>query len=191
MRVVGGEWRGRPLVAPEGRDTRPTTDRMRESIASSILSAQGLDIAGQSVLDGFAGSGAMGIELLSRGAAHCTFVEQDRRTLGIVRRNCRSVAAGARWSALSGDMRRLASQPIAGTPFDVVFLDPPYAMPATKVSTIVSSLREAGSLSEGALVVYERSAQAPTLEVSGMDLVRSKKHGITSVDLFRLGEDNG
>ena len=79
MRIVGGKWRGHPLEAPEGRDvTRPTTDRTRESIASMVLSAFGLDLSDVSLLDAFAGSGAIGLELLSRGAASATFVDRDR-----------------------------------------------------------------------------------------------------------------
>ena len=91
MRIVGGKWRGRQIEAPEGRGvTRPTTDRMRESMASMILSARGLDLSGESVLDAFAGSGAMGLELLSRGAAHATFVDRDRGAVARLRRSAQA-----------------------------------------------------------------------------------------------------
>ena len=95
MRIVGGKWRGRQIEAPEGRGTtRPTTDRTREAIASMILSARGLDLTGDSVLDAFAGSGAMGLELLSRGASHATFVDRDRRAAARVRRSAEALGAG-------------------------------------------------------------------------------------------------
>ena len=82
MRIVGGIWRGRALAAPEGRDvTRPTTDRTREQMASMVLSAFDLDLSDVRILDAFAGSGAIGLELLSRGAAHCTFVDADRKAV--------------------------------------------------------------------------------------------------------------
>ena len=110
MRVVGGTFRGKPLEAPRGRDTRPTTDRIRESIASMILSAQGLDLSECDVLDAFAGSGAMGIELLSRGARSCVFCERDRRAANVVRANCASVglSRGA-YRVICADSLRLAS----------------------------------------------------------------------------------
>ena len=91
MRIVGGKWRGRQIEAPDGRDvTRPTTDRTREQIASMILSAAGLDLSGTSVLDAFAGSGAMGLELLSRGAARATFLDRDRRAVARIKRTASS-----------------------------------------------------------------------------------------------------
>ena len=94
MRIVGGKWRGRAIEAPRGRDvTRPTTDRTRERVASMVLSAMGLDLSGRSVLDAFAGSGAMGFELLSRGAARATFVDRDRRAVALVRRTAASLGA--------------------------------------------------------------------------------------------------
>ena len=94
MRIVGGKWRGRQIEAPDGRDvTRPTTDRTREQIASMILSAAGLDLSGTSVLDAFAGSGAMGLELLSRGAARATFLDRDRRAVARIKRTDSSLGA--------------------------------------------------------------------------------------------------
>lgn len=191
MRVVGGRWRGHPLEAPTGRNvTRPTTDRTRESITSMVLSAQGLDLSADAVLDAFAGSGAMGIELLSRGAARCTFADSDRGAVALVRRNLKAVgAATGTWHVAAGDVCRLAGRGLPGAPFSVVFLDPPYAMAAGEVSALVEVLRESGQLGPGALVVYERSASAPGLALPGARLLRSKGHGITSVDLLRLERD--
>lgn len=191
MRVVGGRWRGHPLEAPTGRNvTRPTTDRMRESIASMVLSAQGLDLSADAVLDAFAGSGAMGLELLSRGAARCTFADSDRGAVALVRRNLKAVGAGpGTWHVTGGDVRRLAVRGLPGAPFSVVFLDPPYAMAAGEVSALVVTLRESGQLGPAALVVYERSSSAPGLTLPGSRLLRSKEHGITTVDLLRLDGD--
>ena len=192
MRVVGGKWGGRPLESPEGRDvTRPTTDRTREAMASMILSARGLDLGGASVLDAFAGSGAMGIELLSRGAARCTFVDRDARAAARVRRNLAQVGAEKdAFFVLRGDACQLAERGrIAGAPFDVVFLDPPYALPADCVSAMLEHLVAQGALRPGATVVYERSAQAPGLGVPGLTPVRTKRYGITCVDLLEKGQD--
>lgn len=190
MRIVGGKWRGRSIEAPEGRGTtRPTTDRTRESIASMILSARGLDLTGTSVLDAFAGSGAMGLELLSRGAARATFVDRDRGAVARVRRTARALGAlEGEFSALAGDVFALAGSGLVGAPFGVVFLDPPYAVDAARVSGLVATLAEGGQLEAGAVIVYEHAADAAGLTCPGVRLVRSKSHGITAVDLLVAGE---
>jgi len=187
MRIVGGEWRGRPLEAPEGRGTRPTTDRMRETIASMVLSAFDLDLDGVSVLDAFAGSGAMGLELLSRGARRCTFVDSDRKAAGVVRRNVAALGAQRSCSVVTGDAFQLAGRTgsIPGAPFDLVVLDPPYATPARDVAALVDSLAEAGALRAGAVVLYERASSSPALEATHATLVRERTHGTTTVDLYR------
>jgi 16S rRNA (guanine966-N2)-methyltransferase len=192
MRVVGGKWGGVPLESPEGRGvTRPTTDRNREAMASMILSARGLNLGGASVLDAFAGSGAMGIELLSRGADRCTFIDQDARAATRVRRNLAKVGAEkVAYVVLRGDACQLAERGrIAGAPFDVVFLDPPYALSADVVSAMLEHLAAHGALRPGATVVYERSAEAPGLGVPGLIPVRTKRYGITCVDLLEKGQD--
>ena len=192
MRVVGGKWGGVPLESPEGRGvTRPTTDRNREAMASMILSARGLNLGGASVLDAFAGSGAMGIELLSRGADRCTFIDQDARAATRVRRNLAKVGAEkVAYAVLRGDACQLAERGrIAGAPFDVVFLDPPYALSAGVVSAMLKHLVAQGALRSGATVVYERSAEAPGLGVPGLIPVRTKRYGITCVDLLEKGQD--
>lgn len=192
MRVVGGKWGGVPLESPEGRGvTRPTTDRNREAMASMILSARGLNLGGASVLDAFAGSGAMGIELLSRGADRCTFIDQDARAATRVRRNLAKVGAEkVAYAVLRGDACQLAERGrIAGAPFDVVFLDPPYALSADVVSAMLEHLAAHGALRPGVTVVYERSAEAPGLGVPGLIPVRTKRYGITCVDLLEKGQD--
>ncbi len=123
MRIIAGEWRGRPLEAPKGNGTRPTADRAREGLFSMLASRVGT-FQGLHVADLFAGTGALGIEALSRGAAHCTFVESDRGALAILQNNV------ARFSALDrADIRaqgvEYASPP--AQPCDILFMDPPYA----------------------------------------------------------------
>lgn len=188
MRIVGGKWKGLAVEAPEDRGTtRPTTDRNRERIASMILSAAGLDLTGTRVLDAFAGSGAMGFELVSRGAASATFVDLDRRAVARIRRTAeRSLRADAsEWRALAGDACSLAEQGrIPGGPFGVVFLDPPYAVEASRVAALVRALAARGALERGAIVVYERSAKSPGIEGAGLELAKSKSQGITAVDLM-------
>ena len=173
MRIVGGQWRGHPIEAPDGRDvTRPTTDRVREAVSSMLLSARGLSLDGARVLD-----------------ALCTFVDLDRGACARVRRNASALGADA--SALAvvrGDAMRLAGAGIQGVPFDVVVLDPPYATDAALVSGLVEALDQAGSLSADALVLYERSASAPALAPAGFVSLKQKRYGQTAVDL--LGRDS-
>ena len=189
MRIVAGQWRGLAIEAPEGRDTRPTTDRMRESIASMIASAEGLDLSGLSVLDAFAGSGAVGLELLSRGAARCTFVERARQAQARIRRNISSLRAPASSCAVAGTdvFKAAAAGSLVGAPFDIVFLDPPYAYAAERVTGLVTDLHAHGMLASDAVVVYERSSTAPGLELPFAELYKSKRHGTTCVDLWILG----
>lgn len=191
MRIVGGEWRGRPIEAPSGRDvTRPTTDRVREAMASMLLSARGLDLDGARVLDAYAGSGAMGLELLSRGAGWCTFVDIDRTAQARVRKNAASLGADpSDYVVIRGDVEALGGRPLRGAPFDIVLLDPPYATEAARVSALVERLARTGSLAEGALVVYERSDSAPGIEPVGFSAVKQKRYGITAVDLLRRDLD--
>lgn len=185
MRIVGGTWRGRAIAAPEGRDTRPTIDRVRESIASIVLSRMG-SLEGASVLDAFAGSGAMGLEMLSRGAAHATFYDVDAKALACIRANCERLGADrARASVVRGDVTlAVARGRVAGAPFDLVVLDPPYATPATRLATLLEALAGRGMLAPGCVVVYERDGRAPTIELAGLAADGSRTYGATAVDVF-------
>lgn len=122
MRVIAGTWRGRKLVAPRGDATRPTADRTRETLFSMLLSRLG-SFDGLSVADLFAGSGALGIEALSRGAASCLFVEQDRAALDALRANLRTLSIDAAADVRAGSVLALGA---AAAPLDLILLDPPY-----------------------------------------------------------------
>jgi 16S rRNA (guanine966-N2)-methyltransferase len=129
MRIIAGAWRGRPLEAPTGTATRPTSDRAREGLFSMLASRIG-SFEGLRVADLFAGTGALGLEALSRGAAHCTFVEKDRAALETLKRNIGRLGAGER-----AEIRAQAAEHAAPPrPCDLIFLDPPYgaglALPA-------------------------------------------------------------
>ena len=182
MRIVGGRWRSHPLEAPQGRDvTRPTTDRLRESIASMLLSAFCLDLSDVSVLDAFAGSGAVGLELLSRGALRCTFVERDRRAASRVRRNCESVGASPEEArVVCADALSLARKgTLAGGPFALVVLD--------AVARMVEDLDAHGLLAPGVLVLYEHDRRRASLPLARMRTVKERTHGITTVTLLGRG----
>lgn len=189
MRIVGGEWRGRKIGEPQGRDTtRPTTDRVREACASMIDSALPEGIEGIRVLDAFAGSGAMGLEMLSRGAAHATFFEIDRKASALVRSNVESLAGkGGRYKVVTGDVLLSAGRGrVPGGPFDLVVLDPPYAFGAETVEELLHNLDTSGVLAPGALALYEHDAHAPGARPEGFEVLREKSYGKIAVDLLRL-----
>jgi 16S rRNA (guanine966-N2)-methyltransferase len=123
VRIIAGEWRGRPLIAPEGRATRPTSDRAREGLFSMLQSRVG-SFEGLTVADLFAGTGALGLEALSRGAAHCLFIDTDRNAVASIQRNLASFGAAARGEVRSQGIEHV---PAPSSPRDIVFLDPPYA----------------------------------------------------------------
>ena len=193
MRIVAGIWRGRRIEAPKGSDhTRPTTDRTRESVASMIFSERDLSLEGDSVLDAFAGSGAMALELLSRGAAHATLVDSSRPAVNTIKQNVNALSAQGLTSVIAGDITRLAgTSALKGAPFDIVYLDPPYALSANDVSAMVEAIIGADQLSQGATVVYEYATGESPLNVSALTSVKTKKLGSTSVDLYRFGESHG
>lgn len=183
MRIVGGDWRGRPIAAPEGRDTRPTIDRVRESIASIVLARTGaLDEA--SVLDAFAGSGALALEMLSRGAAHATLYDRDPKALACIRANVERLGVPtARVDVMRADVVQAATRGrVKGAPFDLVLLDPPYAMAAAQVGALLTALAERGALREGCVVIYERDAHGLPLDVPGLVPTGTKVYGTTAVD---------
>ena len=164
MRIIGGEWRGRKIEEPRGRDvTRPTTDRVREACASMVMSAFDFDLDEVRVLDAFGGSGALGIEMLSRGARSLTTFEIDRNAARLITKNIESLCRDrARWRVVTGDVLASASRVrVPGGPFDLVLLDPPYA--------------------------FGDTGAHPT----GFETVREKRYGITSVDLLRWSATNG
>lgn len=164
MRIVAGQFKGRAIVPPTGRGTRPTTDRVREALFSALWARLG-SFEGVRVLDAFAGSGALGIEALSRGAAFATFVEHDLSALKALRANIASLSLSRTAAEVrAGDTFAVCTQDAflsraAAAPFSLVMLDPPYALPAAEVAGLLFSLADAGALAPGALVSYEHARE--------------------------------
>lgn len=150
MRIVAGEWRGRSIDAPPGAVTRPTADRVRETLFSMLASRLGT-FEGLRVADLFAGSGALGLEALSRGAASATFIENDAQALASIRRSAEKLGASARVQIVAGSALALPRR----DPFDVVFADPPYA--AGSGTAVVRSIVGAGWLAPGGWLCVETS----------------------------------
>ena len=149
MRIIAGEWRGRKLVAPKGDATRPTADRTRETLFSMLTSRLG-SFEDLRIADLFAGSGALGLEALSRGAAHCHFVEQEREALDAIRANVSALDARARSTIEAGSVMALRS---AREPYDVILLDPPYRTGAGEVA--LDRLQRLGWISESTWIALE------------------------------------
>lgn len=178
-RIIGGSARGRRLKAPPGERTRPTSDRVREALFSSLDSDLG-SLAGLRFLDLYAGSGAVGLEARSRGADAVTLVEHDRRTTMLIRDNLRTLGFSQVEVVAGAVARVLAGSPSA--PYDVVFLDPPYDLSTDDVLADLSALRKYGWLSEDAVVVVERSTRSGELIwPAGFVPARSKKYGETTL----------
>jgi 16S rRNA (guanine966-N2)-methyltransferase len=171
VRVVAGTLGGRVLRAPKGSETRPTSDRVREALFSILAS---VDEA--RVLDLFAGSGALGIEALSRGAAEATFVDSAAAAVAAVRHNLDELGLEAEVIKLPA-LRALACTPVAGREYDLVFLDPPYRMASSLGPQLSTALPPI--LAQGARVVVESDRRAP-LELD-MTLLRERRYGDTQL----------
>jgi 16S rRNA (guanine966-N2)-methyltransferase len=156
-RIIGGAAGGRRIETPKGDATRPTSDRVREALFSTLEAWFGA-WDGVAVLDLYAGSGAIGLEAASRGATYVHAVESDRRTAELVRRNAR--ALGSVVEVAAQPVARFLSQP-APRPVDLVFLDPPYPLSEEELATDLRLLVELGWLAHEALVVVERSRRSP------------------------------
>ena len=176
MRVVAGHLRGRPLIAPKGQDTRPTADRTREALFSMLTSRLG-SWEGLAVADLFAGSGALGIEALSRGAASCLFVEQDRAALDALRANLTALNLKADVRAAS-----VLALPPATQPLDVILMDPPYATGAGVVA--LDRLARLGWTGPQTWISIE-TAKAETVEVAGFAIDAERVHGKARLTLLR------
>lgn len=188
MRIIAGKWRGRIVQAPEGREvTRPTTDRVREACASAIESALEEGIEGARVLDAFAGSGSFGLEMLSRGAAHATFFEIDRRVAQLIRKNLSVLKASpAEAQLVNGDVLAAATRGrVPGGPFSLVLIDPPYALGTAPAEELLTGLAQNGLLASSAVALFERAATTPRLAVEGFESLREKRYGKTMVDILR------
>ena len=184
MRIIAGEYRGRALTAPKGDGTRPTTDRVRESTFSALTSRLGANLGGGAVLDAFAGTGALGIEALSRGCASATFVEADRSVTRVLRKNLESLGAQGRARVVESDVLALARRgAVPGGPFALLLLDPPYRLAWCDIEGLTSALVRDGLLVDGAVVVYEHARAMAAEWGSGFDLLTRKTYGKTDVDI--------
>jgi 16S rRNA (guanine966-N2)-methyltransferase len=179
-RVIAGEAGGRRLAVPAGRDTRPTSDRAREGLFATIVSMVG-SLSGARVLDLYAGSGAVGLEALSRGAERVLLVESGARAGRVIRQNIEAIGLTGAEVVTDRVERMLARGPDPSASrgqYDIVFADPPYALPGEEVSGILSALAERGWLAPGALVIIERATRSgPVSWPAGFVPDRARRYG--------------
>lgn len=183
MRITGGIHRSRLLAAPSGNRTRPTADRVREALFS-ILSSRGA-LAGAVVLDLYAGTGALGLEALSRGAREAVFVESDRAALEVLRKNVDSLGEQARTRIVVGPVERCLPR-VAG-PFTLLLCDPPYA-DLVRAARVLSEIADEGALAEGALVVLEHASRDTPAEIPHLDRIEARTYGDTAISIYELSQ---
>jgi len=175
LRIVAGRHRGRALTAPEGTDTRPTADRARQAVFDVLAhgpQTAGALLAGARVLDAFAGSGAMGLEALSRGAVHVTFLDSDARAVAVIRGNVAALGEDARCAVIHADLRH---PPAAEHPSTLAFLDPPYGHGL--VVPALQALAARGWFAEGAVIVAEHDAEEELAPPLGFRPFDARRYG--------------
>ncbi len=185
MRIVAGKWRGRTLTAPAGSQTRPTADRVRQALFDMLLHAPwgGREaIEGAQLLDVFAGTGALGLEALSRGAAHATFIEHDRAALAALRANIAACRAERQCTVLSIDTLAVPHGPACG----LIFLDPPYGHDL--VPRALARLRSNGWIAPEALIVAETGRDEPS--PAPAPSLAEREHGAARISVWREAQDN-
>lgn len=188
MRIVSGSFRGKTLAAPQGEATRPTSERARQAIFNILEhAAWGRGVRGQRVIDLFAGSGALGFEALSRGAAFCLFVETAEAARGAIRENVEAMGLFGQTRVHRRDATDLGVRPGGDGPaFDLAFLDPPYAKGLGEAA--LEKLGAGGWLSPGAIVVFERGASEPDVQVSGFAALDARDYGAARVHFLRFDD---
>lgn len=179
MRIIAGDWRGRPLVAPQGETTMPTADRTRETLFSMLVSRLG-SFEELQVADLFAGSGALGLEALSRGAASCLFVEQDAAAIRALRQNIANLRAAAQCDVRASSVLALG---IAKQPLDLILLDPPYGTGAGVVA--LEKLNRLGWIGEATWISLETAFNEEP-KIKGLEAVATRKVGKARITLLRL-----
>jgi 16S rRNA (guanine966-N2)-methyltransferase len=178
MRIVGGEFRGRPIAGPRNDAIRPTTDRTREAVFNVLAHRFAGRLEGARVIDLFAGTGALGLEALSRGAAHSLFIEESAEGRGLIRTNIEALGLQGRTKIFRRDATRLGE---AGTipPFDLLFADPPYGKGLGERA--LQAARAGGWLKSGALCVLEEQASAAFDPGPGFSIADERNYGDTVI----------
>ena len=185
MRIVGGEYSGRRIVAPKGDGTRPTTDRSREALFNILAHGVDVDVEGARVIDAFAGSGALGLEAMSRGATFCLFVETDAAARGAIRDNIEALALFGNTRIHRRSATSLGVKPAGlGAPFTLAFLDPPYGRGYAEET--LAGLTSGKWLSEGAVAVVEQGVDEAPAITPGFEEIDRREMGPAQFGFLRF-----
>ena len=182
MRITGGIHRSRPLRAPRGAATRPTSDRVREALFSIVAGER--EIADARVLDLYAGTGALGLEALSRGAAEATLVESARDALAAIRANVDALGLADRVRIVGAAVERAPSLLAGSAPYDLVFADPPYADATTRAPRALAALATAGLFAAHARVILEHASRDPSPAIAGLALETTRRYGDSALGFY-------
>lgn len=183
MRIVGGRLGGRTLASPRSQAIRPTADRLRESLFNILVHAYGDPVTGARVLDLYAGTGALGLEALSRGAAFALFVDDAAEARALLRENIAALGLGGVTRIFRRDATRLGpAHPVE--PFSIAFLDPPYRKGLAEKALV--SARDGGWLTQGALVVVEEAADAAFMTPAGFEEAERRRYDDTEAVFLRI-----
>lgn len=184
MRITGGIHRSRVLRAPQGTSTRPTSDRVREALFGILASAGAVE--GARVLDLYAGSGAVGLEALSRGATSATLVEAERAAIAAVRANAAALGLEGAARVIAADVARSARRVAEAGPFDLVFADPPWAMvDGGAAARALGDIVAAGALAQCAWVVLEHAKRTPAPDINGLLRGETREYGDTALTFYK------
>ena len=184
MRITGGIHRGRILKVPDGLEVRPTQDRVREALFNILMH----DIAGARFLDVFAGSGAVGLEAMSRGAASVTFVERSPRHIAYIKSNAAMLKLAP--EIIQADAYQYLAG-FSGSPFDIVYADPPYALGEEQgFETVLKNLAERNVLKPEGLFIAETTFRMSATDLPGWDLCRDREYGKTRLIIWRRKADS-
>ncbi len=178
IRVIAGRWRGKKLDVPAGDISRPTTDRMRERIFSMLQHPRYPSLTGARVADLFAGSGALGIEALSRGAAHVTAVERSPEAAAVIARNVAGLAEPVDHHLVRGDAASFAAR----TPFDIIFMDPPYG--EGLIDAALAQINDTALLADGGVIVAEWHKDDRPQVPARMTIVDTRRQGIQQIQFI-------
>ena len=183
MRIIAGAFKGRKLHTPEGQDIRPTSDRARESIFNLIMHGRyaGENVIGCHVVDICCGTGALGLEALSRGARACSFIDQDKRSIELAKKNVLHCGANAQSHFLQADAARL---PAAREAAQLILMDAPYATPL--LAPTYAALKSGGWLAPDCLIVAEQSRDMPTPTLDGAELLDERVYGKAKILVYKV-----
>ncbi len=185
MRVISGSARGLKLNTPEDYDIRPTTDRVKESMFN-VISPYVYDAE---VLDLFSGSGALGIEALSRGASHVYFCDKDPKSIGVTKSNISKAKFEARSTVILGDyLKAISNISSKKEKMDIIFIDPPYYKGLFGV--VLKEIVDQGILEEDGILVVEHDYQVAIEEVEGLNIIKNKKYGKTAVTIYGMEDED-